>query len=366
MGETYRVAVWGTGDVGHFVLRGLLQRPDLELVGLRVWSEEKAGRDAGDFLGWEPTGITATTATDEILAAQPDCLIHCGPSRTLTGVAEFLEAGVDVITLGSARLAHPRSAPAEIREPLAMAAAKGNSSLFYGGIDPGFAAHTLPITLSAICERIDLLTSYEVRDYDPLPLHQLDYFNFGRQTTQGARFFTPGGIRGTWEAPLRLIAEALGHELDAVEEFHQVSLAPEDFEVPAMPVPRGAIAAVRFGLRGIIGGTERLRIEHVNRLRRDLAPEWMSRQGYGVHIEGSPRYHLHLDLCDPDGVQPRPALWGTAMYMVNAVPAVVAGPPGLLTVLDLPIIRGATVGGDHRPATWGLSERIRSGQVRTA
>lgn len=365
MGKTFRVAVWGTGDVGHFVLRGILQRPDLELAGLRVWNEEKAGRDAGDFLGWEPTGIRATTSTAEILAADVDCLIHCGPSRNTTGLPEFLGAGVDVITLGSARLAHPRSAPAELTAPLAEACARGNTSLFYGGIDPGFAAHTLPITLSAISERIDLLVSYEVRDYDPLPLHQLDYFNFGRESTEGARFFTPGGIRGTWEAPLRLIAEALGHELDAIEEFHETAPAPEAFEVPAMPIPAGSIAAVRFGLRGIIDGAERIRIEHVNRLRRDLAPEWMTRQGYGVHIEGSPRYHLHLDLEDPDGRQPRPALWGTAMYMVNAVPAVVAAPSGLVTVLDLPIIRGATVGGDHRPAGWALSERIRRGEVRS-
>ncbi|WP_019875895.1 hypothetical protein [Sporichthya polymorpha] len=363
--DTHRVAVWGTGDVGHFVLRGVLQRPDLELVGLRVWNPEKAGRDAGDFLGWDATGVRATTSTAEILAARADVLIHCGPSRNVDGLPEFLAAGVDVITLGSARLAHPASAPPELRDPLAAACAAGGSTLFYGGIDPGFAAHTLPITLSAICERIELLTSYEVRDYDPLPLHQLDYFNFGRETTDGARFFTPGGIRGTWEAPLRLIAEALGQELDGIEEFSETAPAPEDFEVPAMPIPKGTIAAVRFGLRGMIGGVERIRIEHVNRLRRDLAPEWMVRQGYGVHVEGSPRYHLHLDLEDPDGVQPRPALWGTAMYMVNAVPAVAAAAPGLVTVLDLPILRGATVGGEHRPAGWGLSERIRRGETRT-
>ena len=285
MSTPHRVAVWGTGDVGHFVLRGILQRPDTELVGLRVWNEEKAGRDAGEFLGWEPTGVRATTSTAEILAARPDCLIHCGPSRKVDVLPEFLAAGVNVITLGHARLAHPRSAPPEIRDPLAAACAAGGSTLFYGGIDPGFAAHTLPITLSAISERIDLLTSYEVRDYDPLPLHQLDYFHFGRESTEGARFFTPGGIRGTWEAPLRLIAQALDCELESIEEFHEVSRAPDDFEVPAMPVPKGSIAAVRFGLRGYVDGAERIRIEHVNRLRRDLAPEWMSRQGYGVHIE---------------------------------------------------------------------------------
>jgi 4-hydroxy-tetrahydrodipicolinate reductase len=359
-----RVAVWGTGDVGHYVLRGVLQHPGLELVGVRVWHEDKAGRDVGELIGWDDVGVVTTTSTDEVLALRPDCLIHAAPSRVVEPVAEFLAAGTDVVSLCSASLVHPPSAPAEVREPLASACASGGSTLFYGGIDPGFAAHTLPITLSAICERIDLLVSYEVRDYDPLPLHQLDWFNFGRTTTEGARFFTPGGISGVWAAPLQLIAQALGVTLERIEEFHEVALAEHDFEVPAMAVPAGTIAAVRFGLRGIVDGVERLRIEHVNRLHRDLAPEWEQRQGYGVHIEGAPRYHLHLDLEDPAGMQTRPALWGTAMYMVNAVPAVVAAPPGIATVLDLPIIRGATVGGEDRAGNWTLSERILRGETR--
>lgn len=366
MKKARRVAVWGTGDVGHYVLRGLLGHPDLELVGVRVWHEEKAGRDAGELVGWEPVGVTTTTSTDEILALQPDCLIHVAPSRVLEPVADFLAAGVNVVTLGSASLVHPPSAPAEIREPLEAACAQGETTVFYGGIDPGFAAHTLPIVLSAITERIDLLTSYEVRDYDPLPLHQLEWFNFGRETTEGARFFTPGGIAGVWAAPLRLIAGALGVALDDIVEFHEVARAPDTFDVPAMTVPAGSIAAVRFGLRGIVDGVERLRIEHVNRLRRDLAPEWQQQQGYGVIVDGAPHYHLHLDLSDPAGRQQRPALFGTAMYLVNAVPHVCDAAPGIATVLDLPLIAGRNVGGPVVDGNWTISERIQRGETRKA
>ena len=359
-----RVVCWGTGDVGHYALRGVLGHPDLELVGVRVWHEDKAGRDVGALVGWPETGVRTTTSTEEILALRPDCLIHMAPSRVVEPVAEFLAAGINVVSLCSASLAHPPSAAPELRDPLAAAAAAGRSTLFYGGIDPGFAAHTLPITLSAVCERIDLLTSYEVRDYDPLPLHQLDWFNFGKVTTDGARFFTPGGIVGVWGGALRLIADALGVTLEGIEEYHEVATAPEDFEVPAMTVGAGTIAAVRFGLRGIVAGVERLRIEHVNRLRRDLAPEWEQRQGYGVIVEGAPCYQLHLDLWDPTGVQGRPALWGTAMYLVNAVPAVCAAAPGIASVLDLPIITGRNVGGPVHADTWTISERIQRGEVR--
>lgn len=236
--------------------------------------------------------------------------------------------------------------------------------MFYGGIDPGFAAHTLPILVTAISERIDLLVSYEVRDYDPLPLHQLEWFNFGRPETDGARFFTPGGIAGVWAPSLRLIATALAAELDEIEEFHEVARAPEDFDIPAMPVRAGTIAAVRFGLRGLVGGTERIRIEHVNRLRRDLAPEWQHEQGYGVEIEGAPNYRCHLALHDPSGRQQRPALWGTAMYLVNAIPHVCDAAPGIRTVLDLPLFGCRNIGGRVQEDNWTLSGHLLRGERR--
>ncbi len=364
MTDRIRVALWGTGDVGHYAIRGLAMRDDLELCGVRVWSEQKAGRDAGELIGWDPIGVRTTTSTEEILESRPDCLIHAAPSNVIEPVPAFLAAGIDVVSLCSTSLVHPRSAPPEIRGPLEAACRAGGSTLFYGGIDPGFSAHTLPIVLTGICERIDLLTSYEVRDYDPLPLHQLDWFHFGRPTTEGARFFTPGGIERVWSASLRLIADALSVTPERLVEFHEVALAPETFAVPAMTVPAGTVAAVRFGLSALVGGVERLRIEHVNRLRRDLAPQWMQPQGYGVVIDGQPNYRLHLDLWDPAGRQQRPALWGTAMYVVNAVPHVVRAAPGIVTVLDLPTIAGHGVGGRHQDDDWTLSKRILRGERR--
>jgi 4-hydroxy-tetrahydrodipicolinate reductase len=360
-----RVAVWGTGDVGHYVLRGVISHPDLDLVGLRVWNEKKAGRDAGELIGWDPIGVSATTSTAEILTLQPDCLVHTAPSRVLEPVADFLEAGINVVTLGDAGLVHPPTWEHPDRARVLAACEAGKSSLFYGGIDAGFCSHTLPIVLTAICERIDLMTIYEVRDYDPLPRHQLDWFNFGKPTKEGARFDRAGGISHVWSPSLRLIADALGVSFDRIEEFFEVRTTDEAFDIPAMHIAAGTIAAARFGLSGILDGAERIRLEHVNRLRRDLAPDWQVEQGYGVVVKGAPDYRLHLDLWDPAGVQSRPALWGTAMYCVNAVPHVVAAAPGAKSVLDLPYITGRRVGGRAQLDNWTLSERIKDGAGRS-
>lgn len=50
-----RVVLWGPGHIGEPALRAVIRHPGLELVGLVVFSETKAGRDAGDLCGLPAT-----------------------------------------------------------------------------------------------------------------------------------------------------------------------------------------------------------------------------------------------------------------------------------------------------------------------
>ena len=74
----YKVIQWATGNVGHLALRGIIEHPDLELVGLLVHSREKAGRDAGELVGLPAVGVAATNDVDEILALDADALAKRG------------------------------------------------------------------------------------------------------------------------------------------------------------------------------------------------------------------------------------------------------------------------------------------------
>ena len=51
-----RVVQWATGGVGVAAIRGVLEHPDLELVGCWVHSEAKAGKDVGDIIGTGTAG----------------------------------------------------------------------------------------------------------------------------------------------------------------------------------------------------------------------------------------------------------------------------------------------------------------------
>ena len=78
-----RVVVWSTGGVGVIAIRAVHRRPDLELVGVWVHSNDKVGQDAGVLAGIEPIGITATNDAISLLDTRPDCVIYAasGPER---------------------------------------------------------------------------------------------------------------------------------------------------------------------------------------------------------------------------------------------------------------------------------------------
>ena len=70
--ERYRVVQWATGNIGLKSLRAVIDHPDLDLVGLYVYSDAKVGRDAGELCGTASTGVLATSDLDQIVGVEAD------------------------------------------------------------------------------------------------------------------------------------------------------------------------------------------------------------------------------------------------------------------------------------------------------
>jgi 4-hydroxy-tetrahydrodipicolinate reductase len=118
------------------------------------------------------------------------------------------------------------------------------------------------------------------------------------------------------------------------------------------------MGALRFEVQGIVEGEARIVIEHVTRMADDLAPDWPQPPGHGgyrVIIDGSPRYVLELQMEGEDGDHNTAGLVATAARVVNAIPAVCAAPPGLLSTLDLPLVTGTALMPTKTPFTKGPS-----------
>ena len=346
----YRIVQWSTGNVGRHSIAGIEAHPELELVGLFVSNADKVGHDAGELAGLgRSLGVAGTSDVDALLALEPDCIVHTAMAddrivEALGDLERFLAAGINVVSSSPVFLQYPEPGD-PMAAPLIAAATKAGVSLFVNGVDPGFANDALPLVLSGICERIEEVRCSEVLNYDTYnqPMVLFDIMGFGRDLHDVPMLLAPGVLTMAWGSVVRLIAAGLGLTLSDVTEWYEREPAPEDFDIPAGTIKAGTAAALHFEVSGMVGDRPVIVLEHVTRLRDDLGAAWPQPAGHGcyrVQISGEPNYTLDLQLMGSDGDHNTAGLKATAMRLVNAVPAVVAAEPGLVTALDLPLVTG--------------------------
>ena len=352
-----RVIQWGTGNAGRRALRAIIRRSDLELVGVHAHAPEKIGRDAAELCGLEErTGILATADIDALLDSDAECVSYMvqGETRireTLEELGRALTAGKNVVNTALVFLVYPPSIPPAIREPLEAACAAGSSTLFTSGLDPGWSGDVLPLALAGACETVDSVRVTEMMDYSTYedPGFTGVFFGYGRALDYDAPLFAPGAIAGGWGGMVHLVANALGWTIEELREEHERLAAPETFETAMGTIEAGTCAGVRFELQGLVGGEPAVVAAHVNRLRPDIGLEWPSlaagRSGYRIEVRGVPSYTCEVEPHGPNGDHNEAGITGTAARMVNAIPAVCAAAPGLVSPLDLPLF--SSVGRIH-------------------
>lgn len=345
----HRVVQWSTGNVGFHSLRHLIRHPDLDLVGVHAHSPEKIGKDAGELAGLdEKTGIVATNDTDALLALEPDCVVYTvkgetRPHEVIPELEKILSSGVNVVSTAMIFLIYPPFASRELREPLEKACAKGNATFFVSGIDPGFSGDVLPLSALQLAGEIDEIRVQELCDYSTYedPEFTGVSFGFGRPADYTPPLALPGVLRTGWGGMVQMIADRLGIALDEIRETYERRYAEEAFDTPMMHVPKDTCAAVHFLLEGLVDGRPVVIAEHVNRLADEIAPDWPRPPDGrpGVHrciVTGSPSVQIECFVTGEDGDHNTGGVQATALRVINAIPAVCAHAPGLISTLDLP------------------------------
>lgn len=338
-----KVIQFSTGNVGIHALRTIIDRPDLELVGVHANSPDKIGRDAA-ALCWltEPVGITATDDIDALVALDADCVVYTSqaetrPMEALGEISRFLRAGVNVVGTSFVWMVAPEQADDWLRRPLQEACAQGNSTLYINGIDPGFSGDTLVYAALSLAARATAVTVQEVFDYGTYDDAEFTgaTFGFGTKPDHTPILFSPGVLASMWGAQVRSLASDLGMELDEVRERHDKWVTPQTIDCTMMRVDPGHVAAVKFAVEGLSGGRVVLTMEHVNRLTPAAAPDWpFPPDGHpGVHrvaVDGSPGIEINAHVGTSGIDHNQGGVIATAARAVNAIHAVCAAKPGIL------------------------------------
>jgi 4-hydroxy-tetrahydrodipicolinate reductase len=344
-----RVIVWGTGYVGRRVIAELVDHPLFELVGVIVSDPAKDGRDVGELCGTDPVGIAATTDVDAALGLEADAVAYFGPTaefarQNIDNLTKALRAGKDVVSTAMTNFVWWPTADRWMLEPVEAACAEGGTSCFTTGIDPGFANDLLPMTLTGVCGRVDRVTASEILDY---ATYTGDYrpMGFGEPPEYRAVLEIPEVLVMAWGGTVPMMADAMGVELDEITTSYDKWVTPAPIEFANGVLGAGTVAGVHFTINGLVRGEPRIVLEHVNRITNDAAPDWprgriAANDVYRVDIEGSPTIRQETMLRDESGDPVAGGCLATGMRALNAIPAVRAADPGMLTALDLPLVAG--------------------------
>lgn len=350
---TIRVAQVATGNAGMLTLRQLIDDPRFELVAVSTSTPDKVGRDAGELAGLGvTTGVTAVGDLDALIATRPDCVVYCAmgdtrPVEATHDVRRLLEAGIDVVGSAPGSLQFPwGTMPPKVVDKVEAAAQAGGASVYVTGVDPGFASDLVPLALASTCQRVTQVTCYELADYATYDGAEVmfDLMGFGKPVTDTPLLFLPGVLAMAWGTAIRMMATGLGFEVDEIVEDWEAEPAPEGYDIAAGRIEQGTIAALKFSISGMVAGHPAIVVQHVTRTRDDLRPDWARPAAgggsYRVEITGEPSYVVDVVPSSEHGDHNHAAIVAACGRIVNAIPDVVAAPPGIRTTLDLPLPTG--------------------------
>jgi len=341
-----RVVQWTTGNVGRQSVVAVATNPQFELVGCYAWSADKVGRDVGELCGLDPLGVTATNDIDALLAEKPDCVVYNPMWPSIDELVRILESGVNVVTT-AAFINGRRLGPD--RERLVDACERGGASLFGSGVSPGFV-ELVGIVLAGACDRIDKLVINEAA-------HTAGYDSPDTETAAGfgrplddpqLQAMTAEGTAVFGEA-VAMVADALGVELDDIVCVGEYAAATEDLDFGSWQIAAGCVAGLAASWQGRVG--DRTVVELNVRWKKApvLEPDWKIEDGWVIEVQGRPTVRTQVQFLPPPDFEATSLddfmVLGhimTAIPAVNAIPAVVAAAPGIVTYPDLalPLPRG--------------------------
>ena len=321
-----RVLQIGLGPIGASIARQVGMRSGFELVGGVDLVPEKVGRDLGPICGLSELGIEVAGDLSAALASiRPDIAV-VSTSSALEKVAATIEAclaaGVAVVST-TEELSFPWRERPELARRIDEAARAAGRAVLGTGVNPGFAMDALPLALSAVCERVDAVTVRRFQDASKRRLPFQRKIGAGLSVAEFEAKVASGGVRHVGLAEsIGMLASAFGWTLDSVTDEIWPKIAAEPVASAELSVAAGQCSGVvQLGL-GKEGDIVRVRLEFEAYLG---APESYDE----VEIHGSPSLTSRV-------VGGIPGDLATASIVVNAIPRVLAAPPGLITMRDLP------------------------------
>lgn len=336
-GDKIRVVQWGTGAMGSGMIKMMLHKKDIELVGVISKRAAAAGfKDIGEFLGIGKIGVPVYSEPDEIINAEKcDIVLHATKSfvkEVFDDLKFIAEKGVDCITIAE-EMAYAWQQQPELAEKLDEIASENSTVILGTGINPGFVLDSLIVMLTGACIKVDRIEAMRVNDLSPFGKTVMETQGVGTTVEQFNEGIKKGTIVGHIGFPesIRMIADALGWEITRIEQTREPIISKVYRETPVVKVQPGMVAGCKhIGIGYDSKGNEKIKLIHPQQIHPHL--EGVETGDY-INIYGEPEIHFANKPEIPGGK-------GTIATAVNMIPAVYySEKAGLLSMLDFEIPR---------------------------
>jgi 4-hydroxy-tetrahydrodipicolinate reductase len=328
MAERIRVVQFGLGPIGCATARLTASREGLDLVGGIDINPEKVGRDVGEVIGLEyPLGLVVTGSLAQMLGqTEADVVLHTTSSYFdlfKDQIVELLNGGLDIVST-SEELAFPRLANPEVAAEVDAIAKRAGKTVLGTGVNPGFLMDSLPLNLTAICQQVDHVSVTRIINASARrgPFQAKIGAGMSVEAFQAKMDEGHMGHVGLPES-MGMIFDTLGVELTRYESSVEPVVAEELTKTDFFEVQPGHVKGLKQVARGYSANGEFVSLTFIAALG-------VEDDGDTIKIAGKPELEVKLKGTNGD--------IATAAIVVNAIPRVLAAPPGLVTMRDLPIV----------------------------
>ncbi len=328
MSNSIRVIQYGLGPIGSAVARHVVEREGLELVGGVDVDPAKMGKDMGEVIGLgRRLGLAVEAKLAQVLTRTgADVVLHTTSSYFdlfKEQIIEILEAGLDIVStaeeLAFPWLAHPQDGAA-----IDAAAKRAGKTVLGTGINPGFLMDSLPLYLTALCQRVDRIDISRVQNASARRGPFQAKIGSG-MTVKEFQAKMDAGRMGHVGLPesVAMVFHTLGKQLARYESAVEPVVADKRVKTDYFDVEPGRVKGLKQVARGYTDAGEFLTLTFIAAL--DLENEADT-----IKITGKPNLEATLKGTNGD--------IGTVAIAVNAIRRVKDAPPGLVTMRDLPVV----------------------------
>lgn len=327
-----RAVLVGFGSTNRAVLELALTRPWLSVVGIVVRSPERNGEAATSRVPGAPPDLRCSTDLAATLrSARPDVVIVATATRladVLPVLAAIAPAGASIVCTAE-DLAFIRATDSPEAAAILDLATTNDIPIVSTGANPGFVLDLWPLTLTGLAWDVRHLRARRIVDVSVFGARVRASLGMDLTPAAFRAGIDDGSVVGHAGFPesLRILATAMGRELERIEIMSDPILATEPITLPdGKVIQPGRTAGADQRATGWFEGVPWLDISmtlHVAPAMAGLTPtdeiEIDGRHGLRVRVEPGCR-----------------ALLSTAAMIVNGLPRAIAAAPGVYGPGDLP------------------------------